>query len=150
MKKKGLSPIIATVLLIALVLVLAMIVFLWARGFISEKVEKGGVSAENACNDVSFEIQKGNAVPNGIQVQVVNRGNVHIYAFEIKEIAGGSSTKSVFEMAVDKGGASDYQAITLKRDTEEVIFYPQVLGQVSGTNKNKAVTCLEKGQTIKV
>lgn len=40
--KRGLSPIIATVLLIFLVLILASIVFLWARGFFSEQLEKGG------------------------------------------------------------------------------------------------------------
>ena len=41
-KKRGLSPVIASVLLILLVLVLASIIFLWARGFIGEQIEKFG------------------------------------------------------------------------------------------------------------
>ena len=38
--KKGLSPIIATVLLIVITLIIAMIIFLWAKNFIGEKTKK--------------------------------------------------------------------------------------------------------------
>ena len=40
--KRAISPVVATVLLIVLVLILAAIIFLWARGFVGEQVEKFG------------------------------------------------------------------------------------------------------------
>jgi len=52
-----LSPVIATVLLIALVLVLAAIIFMWARGFISEQIEKFGTPIEDLCDSVDFDIE---------------------------------------------------------------------------------------------
>ena len=56
--KRGLSPVIASVLLIALVLVLASIIFMWARGFISEQIEKFGnpVELANVGNSSFFKI----------------------------------------------------------------------------------------------
>ena len=41
-EKRGLSPVIATVLLVGIALVLASIVFLWAKNFIGEAVTKEG------------------------------------------------------------------------------------------------------------
>ena len=77
-KQKALSPIIATVLLIAIVLVLALIIFLWMRGFIEEVVEKevGGVkkSVDKFCADVSFvaDIKTGSIIMS-------NEGNIPLY-----------------------------------------------------------------------
>jgi len=39
-KKKGVSPVIATVLLIAMVVVIALIIFLWFRGLTKEAITK--------------------------------------------------------------------------------------------------------------
>ena len=71
---RGLSPVIASVLLILMVLVLAVLIFLWARGFVSEQVEKFGKPIEQICSSVDFEVQK-----FGSSLEVVNRGNVDIH-----------------------------------------------------------------------
>jgi len=57
MGKKGVSPIIATVLLISIALVLALIIFLWARSFTSEQLQKFDEPVENACENVHFEAE---------------------------------------------------------------------------------------------
>ena len=53
--KKGVSPVVATTLLIAIVIILAVIIFLWARGFLSERVQKFDRAIDLACEDVNFE-----------------------------------------------------------------------------------------------
>jgi len=89
MKKRGLSPVIATSLLIAIVVVLAAIIFLWARGFINEQVAKFDEPVERACNRVNF--QAGIFNNGGSHVlDINNRGDVPIYGFQVKEFGGGS------------------------------------------------------------
>jgi flagellin-like protein len=55
MKKKGVSPVIATVLLVSIVIILGVIIFLWARGFVEESAQKGGRAVDMSCDDVNFE-----------------------------------------------------------------------------------------------
>jgi flagellin-like protein len=146
MKKRGLSPVIASVLLIALVLVLAAIIFLWARGFISEQIEKFGKPIEELCGDVSFDLELVDAT-GGYDLEVVNRGNVPIYNFDIKEIKGGNSDIQKFKFSVNVG-KSVRQAISLKADTEKIVVYPVIVGNVKGKKVNKPFTCSEIGKTI--
>jgi flagellin-like protein len=79
MRKKGVSPVVATVLLIAIVIVLAVIIFLWARGFISEKAEKDGSAVEFSCELIDLKIGI-----FGDQLEIINRGNVPIYGIDVK------------------------------------------------------------------
>ena len=56
MKKRGLSPVVATVLLIAIVIIIGLIVFLWFRGMTEETITKFGTeNIRFACDDVYFE-----------------------------------------------------------------------------------------------
>ena len=147
--KRGISPVIATILLIALSLVLAAIIFLWAKGFVTEQVEKGGEPTENVCGKVLFdaEVIKGRQT---ILLTVINRGNVPINGFDIKGISGGDSSIKTFDFPVDVGGTVPAKQLALFGDPEEIIIYPRVLGTVKGKQLNKAVTCLDNGKTIKL
>ena len=80
MKKKGVSPVVATVLLIAIVIVLAIIIFIWARGFIAEKAQKDGSAVELSCEFIDLEVGL-----FGDELEVINRGNVPIYGLEVKQ-----------------------------------------------------------------
>jgi len=81
--KKGLSPVVATVLLIAMVLVIALIIFLWFRGLTEEAITKfGGKNIKLVCDDVRFE-----ADYSGNILSISNVGNVPIYELYI-EISG--------------------------------------------------------------
>ena len=81
--KRALSPVIATVLLVMLVLVLAAIIFLWAKGFVGEQLQKRGQPIENICKEVSFNAQ---FVSSGDFIEITNLGNIPIYQFDIKSI----------------------------------------------------------------
>ena len=87
--KKGVSPIIATVLLISMVVVIGIIVFLWFRGMIGETVTKFGENVELACEDVVFD-----ASYFGGTLYVTNNGNIPIYDFNLKFKGGGSHDTS--------------------------------------------------------
>ncbi len=79
MKKRGISPVIATVLLIAMVVVIGLIVFLWFRGMIEEEGTKFGKNVKLVCDDVNFE-----ASYSGGVLSILNIGNTPIYKMKIK------------------------------------------------------------------
>jgi flagellin-like protein len=144
--KRGLSPMIASVLMIMLVLVLAAMIFLWARGFISEQIEKFGRPVEELCGEVDFRAEK-----VGNELEVLNRGNVDIRHLDIKMFKGGNSEISKFDIQVDAGEAAR-QPITLIMENgdapEETILYPALIGTVRGENSNKVFTCVDAGVTL--
>lgn len=89
LNKRGLSPIVATVLLVSITLVLAVIVFFWARSFIGESVEKNQRAIEQSCEDVDFFVE---AHSGNLSVQ--NIGSVPIYAVEMR-ISGKGEVKEI-------------------------------------------------------
>lgn len=72
---KGVSPVIATVLLIGMVLVIALIIFLWIRGFTDESITKfDNQNIELVCGKVNFEAEfKENTL------HISNTGNIPIH-----------------------------------------------------------------------
>ena len=84
-EKKGISPVIATVLLVALAIIFAIIIFIWAKSFIEENVLKNDEVVENSCDDVVFSA----STESGIALTVTNQGNVAI-SFAVKKTSGGS------------------------------------------------------------
>ena len=154
-KKKGLSPVVASILLIFLVLVLAAIVFLWARGFFSEQLEKGGESIENKCRSVSFRAevaQRPGADPRKIFLDISNTGNVGVHAINIREGRRGQYITSTHAINLDSGHATTLEVdlqhdIYLDQDAE-IIIYPVLLGTVVGGNENKEFTCLDNAERI--
>ena len=148
--KDGLSPVIATVLLISLGIVLAGIVFLWMTGFISEQIEKQGKPVEQICKEVSFEEDHDySSAGKSLSLQVINRGNVPIYGFDIKFIGGGGSSMKTFQFLTQVSSSSDVQTIPIVGDNiKQVILYPMILGSVKGKKLTKPATCLDSGKTI--
>jgi len=86
MKKKAISPVIATVLLVAMVIVIGLIIFSWAKGFQAEAVTKfGGENIELTCEKVTFE-----ADYSGGTLFLSNLGNVPIFQIKAKIYKDGS------------------------------------------------------------
>ncbi len=140
--KRGLSPVIATVLLVALVLVLAVIVFLWARSSITEQIEKFGKPVERNCEDVDFT-----AVYSIGLLDVANNGNIPIHEFEVKQFKDGDSEIERLEKPLNEGRVKSI-SFSPNSGVDKVIVYPVLLGKVRGTNQNKKYVCLDNGITI--
>ncbi|MBU1136532.1 MAG: hypothetical protein KJ559_03415 [Nanoarchaeota archaeon] len=130
LKKRGISPVIATVLLIAIVVVLSSIIFLWAKGFIKEAVIKNGRNVADVCNDISLDI----SCVSG-QLEVTNTGNIPISNLYIKKKTG---SKIETTYADKKLTSSQIVSIDVG-ECVDIEVYPAVLG-MSGESK-KIYTC---------
>jgi len=132
-RRKGVSPVIATVLLIAIVIVLALIVFLWARGFVKEAVQKKGKPAEQACSEVNLEVAY---LKTEGKLQLTNRGNIPIYSFDLKMKSAGktdtkhSDTRLAMGQSVVISDLSGY---------DEIEVFPSILGE--GKTSKKVYVC---------
>ncbi len=133
---KGLSPVIATVLLVAMVVVIALIVFLWFKGIQEETVTKfGGENVKLVCDDVHFE-----ASYNNNNLYVSNSGNVPIFELKIKVQGDGSystqnlrdASSSWPEMGLNQGGAFSDALIF---EGTEIVLIPVLLGDTDKGRK---------------
>jgi len=149
-KRRGVSPVIATSLLIAMTVVIGLIIFLWFRGFTQEAITKfGGTNINLVCQDVSFDSDY-----SGGQLFIENTGNVPIYSFELKITGSGSHTTSDIKDVADwpsaglNLGGTFYGPVNLGNANEIT-----VIPVLRGTSKSgaKTHTCDEQyGQQILV
>lgn len=142
-QKRGVSPIIATVLLISIVVVLGLIIFLWFRGITEEAVTKfGGKNIELVCAEVTFEA----SYSSGMLV-VSNIGNVPIYDVEVEMTTeGGYETKDLSQisswpdMGLNSGGVfSEDLSSEIGASLEELKLIPVLLGE--SDEGEKTATC---------
>jgi len=150
MSKRGVSPIIATVLLVLIAVIIAGIIFVWARSFVSEKTTKFGSAIELSCTDIKFNAE---AFAGEKKLYIVNQGTVPLYGMEIRK-KGLGSVKSVGKF--DKNTVSNGETNTIAFDPgiltagDQLIIVPIIIGTQGDVKK--AYTCDEAttGQTITV
>ena len=142
--KRGLSPVIATVLLIAMVIVLALIIFLWFRGMAQEAITKfDGQNVELVCDDVNFD-----ASYSGDILLVQNNGQVPIYAMNLKkEEDGGHSTSKISTASGwPKRGLNPGRAFSgdvSLGNTEKLTVIPILIGK-NDDGETKTYVCDER------
>ncbi len=126
LNKKGVSPVIATVLLIAMVIVIGLLIFLWFRGMMVERLTKFDSAVELVCDDVRFE---GSYSVN--RVSIVNTGNVPIYDINLEVTVGRS--RSVIETIFGKDehirpGDSKTTSTDVEGTPTQITAIPVILG----------------------
>lgn len=122
--RKGLSPVIATVLLISVALVLAVVVFLWARSVVGESVEKNGRAAELSCEEVAFRAEAYNR-----QLFIQNIGNIPIYAFETRLVGEGEITKIEQSSGTISAGQTVNFSLEDATVGDELVIVPILIGE---------------------
>lgn len=145
--KKGVSPVIATVLLIAMVVVIGLIVFLWFRGMVEEEGTKFGKNIKLNCPDVNFD-----ASYSGGILSIVNTAskNVPIYRMKLKIFKEGShETKDLKDLSenwpdlgLNEAGTFSGNIGSEVTDANKIILIPVLMGS-SGEGK-KYHTCEEQ------
>ena len=155
--KKGISPIIATMLLIGIVVILAIIIFLWLKGFTREVVTKnlgfGEKNIELVCEDVVMTSSYDSSTTVN-KVYISNNGNAPIYGVNIKRIFtdGGYDTVKVLSgeeyisikqgktipLSTGTGTNTQLDILNVKR----IIVIPVLLGN-SDSGGTKEYTCDE-------
>lgn len=132
MNKRGLSPVIATVLLVSLAVVVAFLIFIWAKGTIAEKYLKFNEPVERSCGNAVFDLEISPTL-----VATVNRGNVPIYGYRLyKQTSASITNLTDFHCMVDKlpmtirNGESCEKAISgLVSSGEKILVVPIILSQ---------------------
>lgn len=149
-RKRGLSPVIATVLLVSLAIALALIVFIWLRGFLSEQMEKNGKPVENICDEIEYRLL-GEHYNAGVYITLTNLGSIPISSWEVKVIHEDSSFNlRAYNNSLGIGDQSIRIDVPLGNNVKETIIYPQIVGTLKKKNENKKTTCLTKGRTINI
>lgn len=132
MKKRGLSPVVATVLLVSLALVLAVIIFLWARAFIPDAIEKEGRNIASSCEEVQFLVD---ALSFEKEVHIENTGYIPLWGVEIREkgFLGGEIKKvEEFGRSVKSGQTETIDNVEGLEAGSTIIVVPVLLGETSG------------------
>ena len=95
--KRGISPLIATVLLIGFVVVAGSVVIFWSRGFIKEKAAKEGALAQKQleCENINIEIKSVSRFSRSIVLE--NKGNKNIDGFILRVVEGGSGAEKIYQ-----------------------------------------------------
>jgi flagellin-like protein len=74
--KRGISPLIATVLLIGFTVALLVVVMLWGRGYIEEVKQKEGTISEqklNCATDIGIDITSINVAGSNLEIAIENK-----------------------------------------------------------------------------
>jgi flagellin-like protein len=159
--KKGVSPVVSTVLLIMIVIILAIIILIWSLGLIKEAITKevGGVtkSIDQYCVDVQNEIQP-NVNPDGNSFGFTNTGSVPIYSFNLKLNLKDSGKSSTIEITPEKGAVNPgYNVMINTADYglesydsyEKITIIPVLLGSKSKSGGTEPYTCADRyGATV--
>lgn len=160
---KGLSPIIATVLLITLVIVIALVVFLWIRGMTQEAITKFGGSGkpENIqliCNQVSFEA----SYTSTTGLYIKNPGTVPIFGMDIQTISDGGHqtldlrdktiTANWPDVGLNQGGVFSDEGFSnnLGSGVTEIILIPVLIGDSKSGRKTYVCDVNQYGYKIMV
>ena len=146
--KRGLSPVIASVLMILLVLVLSSVVFAWARGLVNDKGEeiRSSVSADALCRAVDFDVVVVDKVGDDYEFEAVNRGNVNISSLRFRIFPGGDS--NVVNSAVGLwAGSSVAGHVVLTGVIERVEALGVLDGELVGSSSD--VVCAKNPVKVK-
>jgi len=140
--KRGISPVIATVLLIAMVVVIGLIVFLWFRGMVQEEGTKFGKNVKLVCDDVNFE-----ASYSGGILSIVNTGTIPIYRMKLKILKEGShETKDLPGdwpgLGLNQGGTFSGDISSEVEGANKIIVLPVLMG--SSSEGKKSYICEEQ------
>ena len=120
MNKKGLSPLIATVVLITLVVVIAGIVYKSGTEFIAQ------LSPPADCTEVSFEAGIFQEIDGSKTIELTNKGEVKIESFALQIELNGNSDYTDLPISLGKA-ESIKQPLNLDiTEDSQIKIIPQV------------------------
>lgn len=155
-KKRGLSPVIATVLLVGMTVVIGLIIFMWFRGLTQEAVIKFDQNVQLVCNDVEF--QASYTLSTG--ELAIKNGNVPIFNLMVKISGiGGFETKEIIDIAteeewkptgLDQGQATSVSISSEINAEDDTITLTPILRGISQNGGQRSFTCDEALHGLKI
>lgn len=148
LNKKGVSPVIATILLIGVVIVIGLIIFLWLRGLTQEAVTKFDKNVELVCDDVQFD----GSYSGGI-LTISNIGNIPIYEVKIKILKDKNYETKNLNTLTGKwpdAGLNPGRVFSdnIDIEAESIILIPILVGSAQSGEKSHTCDELRYGQEI--
>ena len=136
--QKGVSPVVETVLLIAIVVVISVLVFVWFNQMTEEAITKfEGMNIELVCEDVAFDATYYYGV-----LKIVNNGNVPIFGIKVKISGEGShATKDLSEISnwpglgLNQGNSFSEDIRNDVEDAESIVLIPVLIGNSEAGKK---------------
>jgi len=120
MSKKGISPLIATVLIIGIVGIIASFLLIWSQDIFKTtmKSPEEDAEAEMICeSEVEFNIEDIVLIDEGTEITVTNNANTQIENFVAKVYLDTGEVKLIEGLvAVNTLGAYDTKSYTIKYD----------------------------------
>jgi len=144
--KKGVSPIVSTILLVMIVIVLALIILLWSQGFIKEAYTKTIAGEEKPVEYYCSQLSLESFVNNDDSFGFKNKGTVPIYSFELRLSSNDGNTDVVEYLSGDGGGSiNSGEMITFEgkvhSDYKEVKVVPTLLAKKKSGGNPEPVPC---------
>jgi flagellin-like protein len=141
MKKKALSPVIATVLLMLLAVVLASVILLWARGFVKETPLKfdSSVNENRPIQELCDKVRLETAI-SGNDVVINNIGAIPVNKISLLISSSGTSEKKEYEVNVNSGDSNIINSV-VPLAGKKVELIPILLGTMK-SGELSSYTCL--------
>jgi len=147
LKKKGISPVVATTLLIAIVVIIALIIFLWFRNVVGDYGEKFGKNIELVCEEVMLGASYSDSVG---MLYVTNDGYIPIFKLNLRiESREGYETIELNEIVPNwpetglKQGGVFSGDISVVGSPDEILLMPVLVG-TSDKEEKKTYACGEQ------
>ncbi|QQG38924.1 MAG: hypothetical protein HYS32_00455 [Candidatus Woesearchaeota archaeon] len=122
MNKKGISPLIATVLIIGFTIALALVIFTWGKNFVVDVTEQTGEKAKtqlSCINDVEFKFRKGCYGAGFVEFTLENKKDQDVKEFLIR-IHGAEEDKIDTVQINESLSAFDIQKYNIPFNIENV------------------------------
>lgn len=147
--RKGLSPLMATVLLSVIAISALAALFFWTTAVRTEEIEKFGEPIESACQRVSYE-----ASLSSEKINVENSGEIPIYAINLVVVKEGEDI--VRFLRPDDGLISPEETDFVTASIQDlsgiidsIVVVPVIVGESAGlAGENKLHACADQSQTI--
>ncbi len=153
MEKRGISPLIATVLLIGFTITIAAILMIWGGNLIKERAEKisARTEAQTSCTakvEIDINSAKCDTTEEIIKISVENKGSDSIDAFRVRidYESGDPETTTIFnspkfQPASQTSLKPEYDS---SKTPKSVIVFPVL------NKQSLSYTCSEKSKEIEV
>jgi len=150
--KRGLSPVIATILLVGLVIMIGVIIFFWFKNMQREAITKfGETNIELVCDEVRFDASYSSDPSD--QIYLSNKGNVPISSFKVKKSREGSyeteDIEDITDWEVGLNEGRTFSSGIVIGNYDEITLIPVLLG--NSKNGYRSFVCGDRyGHPIEI
>lgn len=147
--KRGISPLIATVVLVGFVVSLVLIAMLWGKNYIEELAAKRGTLAEKqyACQNVEITAKSATIAGSQAKIVITNQKDQQVDKLIFVGMKGQESLAQPVERygTLDSLEITEYEVGFSSGDVEKVKVIPGIKA-----GKNKYVTCSDKNIVVRL